>query len=68
MKILWATKIGEPDWKEDLITEVEADIPAASEWAKANGFDRLRIAEVGDEPEMPEFGANLLNCCPRRYL
>jgi len=48
MKILFATKKGEPDYAEQLVTEVESRIPAASEWAKANGFDRLRVAEITD--------------------
>lgn len=55
MKILFAVKIGDEDWQEQLITEVEERIEAASEWAKANGFDRLRVVEVSDEPEMPDF-------------
>ena len=46
MKILFAVKVGDPDWAEQLITENEQDIPAASKWAKENGFDRLRIAKI----------------------
>jgi len=49
MKILWATKIGAPDYEEQLITEVEARIEAASTWARNNGFDRLRISEFNGE-------------------
>lgn len=57
MKILFAVRKGEEDWKEQLITEVEARIPAASEWAKANGFDRLRIAEIDDK--IPDFAGTI---------
>ena len=59
-KVLWATKIGAPDYDEQLITEVEARIPDASAWAKANGFDRLRVATI-DLSVPPQFGANLLS-------
>lgn len=51
-KALFAVKIGDEDWQEQLITEEESRIPAASEWAKANGFDRLRIVS-GDDSEDP---------------
>ncbi len=54
MKILWATKIGAPTEDEQLITEVESRIPAAMEWAKKNGFDRFRIADM-DMNEKPDF-------------
>lgn len=54
-KVLWATKIGAEDWEETLITEVAERIPAAKAWALANGFDRLRVAEIDDAP--PDFAA-----------
>lgn len=51
-RCLWATKKGAPDWQEQLITEVAERIPAASEWAKANGFDRLRVSDFdGSAPD-----------------
>ena len=53
MKILFAVKIGDEDWQEQLITDAEDRIPAASEWARANGFDRLRVADIDDTP--PDF-------------
>jgi hypothetical protein len=53
-RILWATKIGAPDWQEQLITENPDKIDAASEWALANGFDRLRVAEI-DLSQAPDF-------------
>ncbi len=52
-KILFAVRIGDEDWQEQLVTEYEDQIPAASEWALANGFDRLRVAEIPDGP--PDF-------------
>ncbi len=54
MKILWATKIGDEDWQEQLITENPAAIEKASTWARANGFDRLRVADV-DLSKPPDF-------------
>ncbi len=47
MRILWAVKIGDKDYMEEVITEREDQIPAATEWAKKNGYDRFRIAEIG---------------------
>ena len=54
MKILWAVRDGNEDWEEELITEVEDRIQAASKWAKANGFGRLRVATV-DLSVAPDF-------------
>lgn len=59
MKILFATKIGEPDYMEQLITEDEAKIEPAKAWATKNGFDRLRVAEI-DLSQVPNF-ANTIN-------
>lgn len=49
MKILFAVKLDDEDWQEQLITEIEADIELASKWAINNGFNRLRIAEISNE-------------------
>lgn len=46
VKTLWATRIGAPDWQEELITDNESLIEDATKWAKANGFDRIRVAEI----------------------
>lgn len=54
MKILFAVKIGDEDWQEQLITEDESKIEAASQWAGRNGFDRLRVAEI-DMSSKPDF-------------
>lgn len=59
MKILYATRKGEPEYMEQLITEVEARIPDAQRWAEENGFDRFRIADYtpGGTPDF----TNVLN-------
>jgi len=54
MKILYATEKNAPDWQEQLITGVEGRIPDAKKWALANGFDRLRVAEI-DLTVKPDF-------------
>lgn len=54
--ILWATKIGDEDWQEQLITEQSDKIEAAKVWALANGFDRLRVATIDDNAR-PDFAA-----------
>lgn len=53
MKILYAVKIGSPDYMEELITDREERIEKAKVWAKENGFDRLRVTEInlGDKPD-----------------
>ena len=53
-KILFAVRIENADWQEELITENEKQIPAAIEWAKENGFNRFRIFEF-DPQVMPDF-------------
>lgn len=58
VRVLWATKKGEPDYCEELITEVAERIPAARKWAKANGYDRFREADV-DLGVKPNFAATL---------
>jgi hypothetical protein len=64
MKVLFAVKVGDEDWQEELITECEEKISAASEWAKKNGFDRLRIADIPDGP--PDFSkvVNVFSAIP----
>lgn len=54
VKVLFATKKGEPDYMEQLITEKSEAINDASKWALVNGFDRLRIATI-DLGKKPEF-------------
>lgn len=49
--VLWATRIGNEDWQEELITaapktkEGSEKIAKATAWAKNNGFDRIRTSE-----------------------
>lgn len=57
-KTLWATKVGDEDWQEQLITEVAANIPGALVWCAANGFNRTRIGET-DLAERPDFTKTL---------
>ena len=51
--VLWATKIGEPDYNEQLITENPSQIEDAKKWALANGFDRLRVLTIDNSK--PDF-------------
>jgi hypothetical protein len=53
-KVLWATRIGNEDWQEEIITTDETKIPDAKKWAMANGFDRFRV-QVIDQDEVPDF-------------
>jgi len=46
IKVLFACKVGESDWAEELITEDESQFEAAQKWATANGYDRFRIAKI----------------------
>lgn len=56
-KVLFAVRAGSEDWEEQLITEVESRIEAASKWALSNGFDRLRIATIDDR--VPDFASTV---------
>jgi len=53
-KAVFATKIGDEDWQEQFLTDHPDRIEAAQEWAKANGFDRIRVAEI-DLSTPPDF-------------
>jgi DNA polymerase III sliding clamp (beta) subunit (PCNA family)/GNAT superfamily N-acetyltransferase len=53
-EILWATKIGEPDYNEQLITENSSQIENAKKWAIENGFDRIRVSTI-DMSSKPDF-------------
>lgn len=57
--ILFAVKIGNPDWDEEVLTEHKCRIKEAMEWGKANGYHKFRIAKI-DMDTPPEFSANLL--------
>jgi hypothetical protein len=45
--VLFAVRIENEDWQEELITEHADQIEPASTWALANGFNRLRVATIG---------------------
>lgn len=58
-KVLFAVKIGKPDWAEEVITENESQFEEAKRWAEANGFDRFRIAiiDMSKKPKFADGGA-----------
>lgn len=62
-RILWAVKIGDEDWQEQIISTDATKFPAARAWAIANGFDRLRESVMDDGP--PRFDL-CLNRTPKR--
>ena len=43
---VWGTKIGDQEWQEQLLTETTdlARVEKCKVWAKANGFDRIRVS------------------------
>lgn len=53
-KVLYATKIGQPDYMEDFITDNQAHIERAKQWCLNNGYDRIRIAII-DLSTKPDF-------------
>lgn len=55
--LLWAVKIGKPDWDESVITENRSKKELAKKWAIANGFNRFRETEIDDNP--PDFVSTL---------
>ena len=57
--ILWATKIGEPNSNEQLITEDHNQIENARKWALENGFDRIRVSKV-DMSTKPNFNIGIV--------
>lgn len=56
--ILWAVKIGDPDWAEQVITQRSYKIEEAKQWATENGFDRFRVSTL-DMTEKPDFSSTL---------
>jgi len=56
--VLWGVKIGSPDYMEEIISTNPACFEKATEWAKANGYDRLRTAVV-NLSQKPDFGATI---------
>ena len=57
--ILWAVKIGDEDWQEQIITTNANAIDKATKWAIENGFDRFRISTINPN-DKPQF-ANLIS-------
>ena len=57
--ILWGIKKGDPDWMQEIITNDKRNFEKAKAWAKRNGFDRFRVAEI-DTSKAPDFTNTLL--------
>lgn len=61
---LWATKIGDEEWQEQLITSVpdtvlgKAKLEQAKAWAIAQGFHNIRVSKFV-YGEMPNFTKTL---------
>ena len=53
-RILYGTRKGAPAWQEEIITNQEKRFDEAKAWAKRNGFDRFRVAEI-DLTVAPDF-------------
>ena len=56
--VLWGTKIKDADWMEQTITDTsdKQNVEKAKEWAKDNGFDRLRVMTYNNNHlEKPNF-------------
>ncbi len=53
-QMLWAVKVGDEDWQEQIITTEASRIEAAKEWATKNGFNRFRVSDYSDG-EKPNF-------------
>ena len=68
MKVLFAVKIGDADWQEQLITEQSEHIKAASDWALANGFDRLRVVDIDLNMDAAQFGAHMINAVAGKII
>ena len=54
--ILYAVKVGNEDWQEELITTADASdkekLSNAKAWAESQGFDRFRVAAFdGSAPD-----------------
>ena len=53
-RILYGTRKGAPAWQEEIITNQEKRFDQARAWAKRNGFDRFRVADI-DLTVAPDF-------------
>jgi hypothetical protein len=58
VKLLYATKKGQPSYMEELLTDKEEQFEAAKNWAQQNGFDRFRVANC-DLSEKPDFAKTI---------
>jgi len=53
-QVLYGTKIGEPNYMEDIISIYPSEFKKATEWAKRNRYDRLRVSKI-DLSIKPDF-------------
>lgn len=58
VKALFAVKVGNEDWQEELITEQPHLMEKARAWATENGFDRFRVVEF-NQNELPDFAGTV---------
>lgn len=62
--ILYGTRVGAADWQEEIIyggpagKATDESIERATDWATANGFDRLRVYQF-DGVSMPDFAGGV---------
>lgn len=52
--LLWAVKVGDPDYAETALTDKKERIEDAKEWGERNGYDRFRIATINMN-QQPKF-------------
>ena len=45
VRVAFCTKLGAEEWTEELLTDQEEQIPAATKWAEANGY-KVRVANI----------------------
>jgi hypothetical protein len=59
-KILRATKKGQPESKETIISTKPINFEIAKEWAEQAGYDRFRISKI-DLSTKPDFTKTITN-------
>ena len=56
--ILYAVRVGNEDWQEEIITTQADRIEAARAWATENGFNRFRVFRWDGSP--PNFAETVI--------
>jgi len=62
-QVMWAVKIGDPDYMEQIISTNPAVFKDAKKWAIEHGFDRFRTATI-DLSKKPDFVGTLSKDIP----